>query len=53
MESLVQTGKHGAINVEGPTIMGYYVLDYVSDAFTLQEDTTTYMQVSISGELVV
>ena len=52
MKSLVQTGKHGAINAADPMTMGYYVVKYVSDAFKLQEDITTYGQVSNAGEML-
>ena len=32
---------------------GYYVIQYVTNTFTLQEDTTTYGQVIKAGELAV
>ena len=32
MASLVHTGKYGAINAAYTTTMGYYILNYVSDA---------------------
>ena len=35
IESLSQTGKHGDINEEDPTIMVYYIVKYVSDALAL------------------
>ena len=35
------------------TEMGYYILNYVSDTFTLQEDITTYGKVSRVGEISV
>ena len=53
MESLLHTGKHGAINVSDPTTMGYYDVKYTPDAFTFLEDITTYGQVSKSGKLEV
>ena len=53
MASLVQLGKYGVINAVDPTTMGYYVIKYLSEPFTLQEDQTTYGQVSKVGELVV
>ena len=34
--SLVQTGRYGAINKTFPTIIGYYVVKYMSVSFTLQ-----------------
>ena len=33
--------------------MGYYVVKFVSEAYTLQYDTTCDGQISLSGELVV
>ena len=33
--------------------MGYYVIKYLYEPYTLKEDQTTYGQVSKSGELVV
>ena len=41
MASLVQLGKYGAINAEDPTTMYYYVINYLSEPCTLQEDQTT------------
>ena len=40
VSSLVQTGKHGAINTTYNTTMGYYVIKYVYDDFTLEEVIT-------------
>ena len=37
MESLVHASKCGDINAADPTTMGYYVVNYVSYGFTLQE----------------
>ena len=53
MASLVQTRKYGAINAEDPTALRYYVMNYVSDNFALQEDITMDGRVSKSGELIV
>ena len=50
---MVQTGKYGATNSEDPTTLGYYVVKYVSDNFTLQEDITNDGKVSNPGELLV
>ena len=36
MKSLVYSGKYGSINTSDPTTMGYYMMKYVLDAFTLQ-----------------
>ena len=51
MESLVQYGKYGSINTKDTSTLGYYVINFVSDAYTLQENTTCYRQISSSGEL--
>ena len=53
MASLVQLVKYGAINAEDPTTMGYYLINYISEPCTLQEDQTTYGKVSKAGEIVV
>ena len=53
MASLVQYGKYGAINTAGLTTLGYCVVKYVSDTFTLQEEITTNGQLSKAGELSV
>ena len=36
MASLVNNDKYGAINAEDPTIMGYYILNCISEPFTIQ-----------------
>ena len=51
--SLVQSGKYGYIYTTDTTIMGYYVIKFVSEAYTSQEDTTYDGQISTSGKLVV
>ena len=53
MESLVQTNQYVAINAADTTTPGYYVVQCVSNDFTLQEDITTDGWVTTSGELVV
>ena len=40
MASLVQSAKHEAINTAYTSSMGYYVIKFVSEAYTLQDDTT-------------
>ena len=40
MSSLVQYGKYGSMNTTNTSTMGYYVIKFVSDAYTLQYDTT-------------
>ena len=51
--SLSQLDKYGAINAEGPTKMVYYVIIYIYEPYTLQEDQTSYGQVSKAGEILV
>ena len=53
MASLVQYGKYDAMNTTYTSTMRYYVINFVSEAFNLQEDTTCYGQIISSGELVV
>ena len=52
MDSLVQLYKYGAINAAEPTTMGHYVINYLSEPYTLREDQTTDAQVSKSDEPV-
>ena len=35
--ALVQTGKYGAINTADTPTMGYYVIKFMPEAYTLQE----------------
>ena len=51
--SLVQFGKYRAINKWYILTMGYYVIKFVSDVYTLQDDTTCEKQISSASELVV
>ena len=44
MASLIQLEKFGAINALYPTTMGYYVIKFLSEPYTLQEDHTKYGQ---------
>ena len=53
MASLVQSGKHGAINKTDKTKMVYYVIKFVSEKYTLKDDTACHRQISSAGELVV
>ena len=53
MASLVESGKYGAINTTDTSTNGFYVIMFISDAYTLQENTTIYGQILIAGELVV
>ena len=53
MDALLQTDKYGAINTIDTTTMGYYVIKFVSESYTLQEETTCDVIIINSGELVV
>ena len=37
MASLVQLGKYGAIDAADTAAMGYYVIKYIYETYTLQE----------------
>ena len=53
MDSLVQSGMHGAINTDDTKINGLYVIIFTSEAYTLQNNTKIYGQVISAGELFV
>ena len=53
MASLVQSGMYGVINTDDTTTNGFYVIQFLSEAYTLQNNTTIYGKVISSGELVV
>ena len=53
MASLVQAGMYGAINTYDTTTNGLYGLQVISQAYTLQNNTTIDGQVIYAGELVV
>ena len=40
MTSLVQYGKYGAMHTTYTTTMHYYVIKFVLEPYTLQDDTT-------------
>ena len=50
---MVYTGKYGVINKTHPKIMGYWIVNYFSGAFTLQEYITIDGQVIKADELSV
>ena len=52
MASLVQYGRYGTTNTTDTSTMGYYVITFVSEAYTLQEDTACNGQIISSGEIV-
>ena len=51
--SLVESGKYGAINTTGREKNGFYVIMFISEAYTLQYNTTIGGQIITAGELVV
>ena len=53
MASLVQSGMYGAINTDDTTTNGFYVIQFLSEAYTLQNNTTIDGQVISAGELFV
>ena len=53
MASLVQSGMYGVINTYYTTKNTFYVIQFVSEAYTLQNNTTIDIQVIYAGELVV
>ena len=53
MASLVESGKHGAINTTDTSTNGFYVIMFTSGAYTLQENTTIDGKIITAGELVV
>ena len=53
MDVLVKNGKYGAISTTDTTTMGYYVVKLLSEAYTLQGETTCNEQISTSSELIV
>ena len=53
MASLVKYGKHGGINEIDTTTMGYYMIKFVSEAYTLQYYTIREGNIISDGELVV
>ena len=52
-DALVQTNKYGAINTADTTTMGYYGIKFISEPYTLQEETMRDGKISTPGELVV
>ena len=53
MESLVQSGMYCFINTDESTTNGFYVIQFISEAYTLQNNTQIDEQVISAGELVV
>ena len=53
MASLVQSDMYGAINTDDTTENGFYIIQFISKAYTLQNDTTIDGQVISASDLVV
>ena len=53
MVSLVQSCMYGAINTDDNTENGLYVIQFISEAYTLKNNTAIDGQVIYAGELVV
>ena len=51
MATLSKTGKYSDINKIDTTRMEYYVIKFMSEAYTIQEETAYSGQISTSGEL--
>ena len=45
MTELVQDGQYGAIITKNIATMGYYIIKFLSESYTLQEDTTCDIQI--------
>ena len=52
MASLVKSDMYGAINTHETTTSGFYVIQLISEAYTLHNIAQIYGQVISSGELV-
>ena len=53
MASLVKLGMYGTIKIDDTTKNGFYVIQFISDAYTLKGNKTIYGQVIYAGELFV
>ena len=51
--SLVKYGNYGVINTTDTTTMGYYVINFIPEAYTMQYDTICDGQIISSDELFV
>ena len=52
MASLLESVKYVAINTTDMTTNGFYVIKFISEAYTLQDNTTIYGQIITVGKLV-
>ena len=53
MASLFQYGKYGAINRADTNINGFYVIMFITEAYTLQNNTAIDGKFMSVGELVI
>ena len=53
MASLVQPGEYGAINTAETTTNGFYVIMFISEAYTLKNNTAIDGKIISADELVV
>ena len=53
MDSFIRSGKYDTINIADTTTNGFYVIKFISEAYTLQNNTTIYGQIITAGELFV
>ena len=53
MASLVKSGMYVAINTCDTTKNGFYVIQFISESYTLQYNTKIYGQFISAGELVL
>ena len=53
MESLIESGKYGAIKTTDTETNRFYVTMLTSEAYTLQDNKTIDGQIITAGELVV
>ena len=49
MASLVQSGMYGDISIDETTTNVFYVIQFLLEAYTLQNNTTIYGQVISAG----
>ena len=53
MASLVESGKYGAIKITDRATNRFYINMFTSEAYTLQDNTTIYVQIITAGGLVL
>ena len=53
MASLVQSGKYGFINTDDTTTSGFYVIKFILEAYTLQNNTKIGGKFIYAVELVL